>query len=237
LFYLHWLSLIGFYFWFHPWWFDFVIFLLNSVLVLVIVFVWFWIIFLIDFFFNYIPKCLFLFNFYVKFGHNSFNCYFFIIIFLIGLFFSIPSQNILFYFIFMSNLVPNLLNCYLFYFALFFCWLFLSQFYHSIFFWLEILLLVVYGFVFNAATLVSWPGLEIWKTNPIRLWSFFKVFFSFFFACMFFDFLFTRSSKFHVFDLLTWVSCWVLSRLFFIYISIISADIHSLYFADVFDLV
>jgi hypothetical protein len=31
---------------------------------------------------------------------------------------------------------------------------------------------------------------------------------------MFFDFLFTRSSKFHVFDLLTWVSCWVLSRLF-----------------------
>jgi hypothetical protein len=145
-----------------------------------LLFVWFWIIFLIDFFFNYIPKCLFLFNFYVKFGHNSFNCYFFIIIFLIGFFFSIPSQNILFYFIFMSNLVPNLLNCYLFYFALFFCWLFLSQFYHSIFFWLEILLLVVYGFVFNAATLVSWPGLEIWKTNPIRLWSFFKVFFSFF---------------------------------------------------------
>ena len=100
MFYLHWLSLIEFYFRFHPWWFDFVIFLLSLVIVLVIA-IWLVLNHFLDwFFFNYIPKHLFSFNFYVKFGQNSFNCYFFIIIFLIGLFFSIPSQKhfILFYF-------------------------------------------------------------------------------------------------------------------------------------------
>jgi hypothetical protein len=152
-------------------------FLLNSVIVLVITICLVLNHFLDWFFFNYIPKNLFSFNFYVKFGHNSFNCYFFIIIFLIGLFFSIPSQNILFYFIFISNLVLNLLNCYLFCFALFFYWLFLSQFHHSIFLWLRILLLIVYGFVFNAVTLVLWSGLEIRKTSPIWVWSFLKHFF------------------------------------------------------------
>jgi hypothetical protein len=55
----------------------------------------FWIIFLIDlfFFFNSTSKHLFSFNFYVKFGSNSFNCYF-LITFLLDLFFIIPSRNI-----------------------------------------------------------------------------------------------------------------------------------------------
>jgi hypothetical protein len=133
--------------------------------------------------------------------------------------FSIPSQNILFYFIFMSNLVPNLLNCYLFCFALFFYWLFLSQFYHSIFVWLRILLLVVYGFVFNAATLVSWPGLEIWKTSSIWLWSFFKVFFSIFFLPVCFLIFYLRGHP-NFMCLICWpeLAAGFSLRLFFIYI-------------------
>jgi hypothetical protein len=38
----------------------------------------------------------------------------------------------------------------------------------------------------------------------------------------------------HVFDLLTWVGYRVCLRLFF-YLSIISADVHSLHFVDVFN--
>jgi hypothetical protein len=51
------------------------------------------------FFFNFTLRHLFSFNFYVKFGPNSFNCYF-LIIFLMDLFCTIPSLNMEFYLIF-----------------------------------------------------------------------------------------------------------------------------------------
>jgi len=88
LFYLHWLFLIGFYFPFHPWSFDFFKLFSNLVFILLVLNH-----FLNCFFFNFTRKHLFSFNFYVNFGHNSFNCYF-LIIFLMDLFLTITSLNI-----------------------------------------------------------------------------------------------------------------------------------------------
>jgi hypothetical protein len=66
-YYLHWLFLIEFYFLFHTWSFDFWIWFSNLILIFELLFVLFWIIFLIDlFFYNFIPRHLFSFNFCVK---------------------------------------------------------------------------------------------------------------------------------------------------------------------------
>jgi hypothetical protein len=101
LFYLHWLFLIGFYFQFHPYSFDFFYLFSNFIFILLISICFVLNHFLDEFvfFFNFTLRHLFSFNFYVKFGPNSFNCYF-LIIFLMDLFCTIPSLNMEFYLIF-----------------------------------------------------------------------------------------------------------------------------------------
>ena len=93
LFYLHWLFLIRFYFPFSSlviWFFN----LFSNLVLILLVFICFVLNhFLHWFFFNSTPRHLFLFNFYINFGHNSFNFYF-LIIFLMDLFLTITSLNI-----------------------------------------------------------------------------------------------------------------------------------------------
>jgi hypothetical protein len=85
---------IRFYFLFHPCSFYFWNLFLNLALILLITICFVLIIFLIHlFFYNSTPRHLFSFNFCVKFGHASYNCYF-LIFFLMDCIFTISFLNI-----------------------------------------------------------------------------------------------------------------------------------------------
>jgi hypothetical protein len=91
---------------------------------------------------------------------------------------SILSLNILFHFIFMSNLINYLIYCYLFCFISFFYWNFPFQFHPSIFYWSGFWFHNFFGFAFYGVILTPWLGSWVLKVSPGWLRFLFQVIFT-----------------------------------------------------------